>query len=139
MYKAYSKNSIRCTSLLKELHCRRSGRVGVIRPIQPCAERSRASLRPIRGRGDTVGQQRGVVFRDGRGRPVGVPVDLPAIGAVEGVEARGPRQLGGERREEVEEAPADDDVVVERNDVGHETRCHSDACMRAWSEKRFKN
>lgn len=67
-------------------------------------------------------------------RPVGAiggvegPAGLPAAVAVPGAAARRPRQSTGEGREEVEETPADDDVVVESHDVGHETGRHADAC-----------
>lgn len=40
-------------------------------------------------------------------------VQVGAVGAVPRVVAVHPRQLAGERREQVEERPGDDDVIVE--------------------------
>ena len=54
------------------------------------------------------------------------PATLPALVAVPVIGAGRPGQRGGGAGgEEVEEAPADDDVVVEGHDVRHETRRHS--------------
>lgn len=74
-------------------------------------------LKVFLGRGGFVNVTDGAVVSPG-----GAVRTVPSVVAVD------PRQFTGERGEEVEQSPGDDDVIVETNVEGNENHCKAYTC-----------